>query len=117
MILRMVETSVQDLKPDQARELEEKMARIQESVAAPPILETARRVGRLMDGKISTLDEAMEALKAKMLRLTESADGLRGSTARKVVEVLSPSQSEGFGGSVVICYVVFALNSSYHIFF
>ncbi|XP_040367460.1 uncharacterized protein LOC112178235 [Rosa chinensis] len=91
----MVETSVQDLKPDQARELEEKMARIQESVAAPPILETARRVGRLMDGKISTLDEAMEALKAKMLRLTESADGLRGSTARKVVEVLSPSQSEG----------------------
>lgn len=107
LILRMVESAVEDLKPEQAteldrlkletrrseRELSETMARIQESVAAPPVLPTARRVGRLMDGQISTLDEAMEELKAAMLRLIESADGLRGSTVRKVVEVLSPSQT------------------------
>ncbi|XP_050386132.1 protein RESPONSE TO ABA AND SALT 1-like [Argentina anserina] len=107
LVLRMVESSVEDLNPEQAvkldqlkaetrrseRELSETMARIQESIASPPILETARRLGRLMDDPISTLDEAMEAMKAAMLRLTESADGLRGSTVRKVVEVLSPSQT------------------------
>ncbi|PRQ20812.1 hypothetical protein RchiOBHm_Chr7g0232201 [Rosa chinensis] len=88
MILCMAETSAGDLNSDQARqldrlkletwrrerELSETIAKIQESVAAPPILETGRKVGRLMDGEISTL----EVLKVAMLRLTESADGLRG---------------------------------------
>ncbi|KAL6297223.1 hypothetical protein ACE6H2_005365 [Prunus campanulata] len=107
LVLRMVDSSVEDLTAEQAREMEavkgetrraerelsETMARIQESVAAPLILALARRVGRLMDGEISSLDLAMETLKTAMLGVFESADGLRGSTVRKVVEVLSPEQT------------------------
>ncbi|KAM1099132.1 hypothetical protein TB2_038168 [Malus domestica] len=107
MVLRMVDSSVEDLTAEQAREMDavkgetrraerdlsETMARIQESVAAPPILALVRRVGRPMDGEISSLDMAMEMLKTAMLGVFESADGLRGSTVRKVVEVLSPEQT------------------------
>ncbi|XP_009339278.2 protein ZW2 [Pyrus x bretschneideri] len=107
MVLRMVDSSVEDLTAEQVREMDavkgetrraerdlsETMARIQESVAAPPILALARRVGRPMEGEISSLDMAMEMLKTAMLGVFESADGLRGSTVRKVVEVLSPEQT------------------------
>ena len=40
------------------------MVRLQESVEAPPMLALARRVGRLMDDEISSLDSAIEALKS-----------------------------------------------------
>ncbi|KAM1055429.1 hypothetical protein ACFX13_029655 [Malus domestica] len=99
MVLRMVDSSIEDLTAEQAtemdavkgetrraeRELLETMARIQESVAAPPILPLARRVGRLMDE---------ETLKTAMMGVIKSADGLRGSTVRKVVKLLSPEQVE-----------------------
>ncbi|KAK7844544.1 hypothetical protein CFP56_010739 [Quercus suber] len=62
------------------RELTETLVRLQESVAAPPMLALARRVGRLMDGEISSLDSAIEALKTAMLQVIEGADSLRKST-------------------------------------
>ncbi|KAF3446528.1 hypothetical protein FNV43_RR12621 [Rhamnella rubrinervis] len=78
------------------RELNEMIAKVQESVAAPPLLASARRLGRLMDGRISNLEEAIETLKNAMLRVLESADELRWSMVRKVIEVLSPDQTVKF---------------------
>lgn len=57
------------------------------------MLALARRVGRLMDGEISSLDSAIEALKTAMLQVIEGADSLRKSTVSKVVEILSPIRS------------------------
>ncbi|KAK9270514.1 hypothetical protein L1049_026095 [Liquidambar formosana] len=76
------------------RELTEAMARLQENMAAPPLLDLARRVGRLVNGEVtSVLDSVMGALKMSMLMLLESADALRGNTVRKVVDILSPAQT------------------------
>ena len=57
------------------------------------MLALARRVGRLMDGEISSLDSAIEELKTAMLQVIEGADSLRKSTVSKVVEILSPIHS------------------------
>jgi hypothetical protein len=110
LILRIVDGAVKDLKDEQARrmeevkaetkngekELTETLARLQESVAAPPMVALARRIGRVMDGEISSLDSAIEALKTSMLRVLEDADSLRKSTVSKVVEILSPVQTLKF---------------------
>uniref|UniRef100_A0A2N9GWC9 DOG1 domain-containing protein n=1 Tax=Fagus sylvatica TaxID=28930 RepID=A0A2N9GWC9_FAGSY len=78
------------------KELTETLARLQQSVAAPPMVALARRIGRIMDGEISSLDSAIEALKTSMLRVLEDADSLRKSTVSKVVEILSPVQTLKF---------------------
>ena len=52
------------------------------------MLALARRVGRLMDGEISSLDSAIEALKTAMLQVIEGADSLRKSTVSKVLEIV-----------------------------
>lgn len=78
------------------RELTEAMATIQESVATPPLLNLVRRFGKLVDGEALDLQSAMETLKLGLLRILERADRLRGSTAKKVVEILSPGQTVKF---------------------
>lgn len=97
-----MESGVDDLSSEQVRRLKllkvetvraervvmETMATVQERVAAPPILTLVRR----MDGE----GEAMETLKAAMVGVLESADELRGSTIRKVMEILSPIQTAKF---------------------
>ncbi|KAJ7958863.1 Transcription factor [Quillaja saponaria] len=75
------------------RELTETMARVQETVAAPPMLGLARRAGRLMGGEISTMDTAIEAMKRAMLDVFESAESLRVTTVKKVLEILSQNQT------------------------
>lgn len=78
------------------KELMETIAPVQESVAAPPLLTVARRVGRLMDGEISNLDGAIEKVKKALLGVLQRADELRASTVTKAVEVLSPDQKVKF---------------------
>lgn len=110
LIFRLAESGVDDLSSEQGmslkrlkaetvrseREVMEAMATVQESVAAPPILTLVPRLGRALDGEVSALDEAMESLKAPMLGVLESPDALRGSTMRKIMEVLTPIQTLKF---------------------
>ncbi|KAH7843091.1 hypothetical protein Vadar_012503 [Vaccinium darrowii] len=112
LTFRLVNNAVTDLTDEQKRrlgvlvsetkaeerELGEELARIQESVAAPPIAELVRREGRggLRDGEVDDAGEVFEALRAAMEGVVGRADLLRTRTAEKVVEVLSPVQNVRF---------------------
>lgn len=63
--LRMEEVKAETMKKE--RKLMETLARLQERVAVPPMLALARQIGRLMNGEISSLDSAIEALNTVML--------------------------------------------------
>ncbi|XP_059296483.1 protein RESPONSE TO ABA AND SALT 1-like [Lycium ferocissimum] len=86
----------------QERSLTEELAKIQESVAAPPLVERARRVGMQLlytDGitvEITDEDENIDTLKSAMENVVTDADRLRTRTAERVVGVLSPLQSLRF---------------------
>ncbi|KAF5181591.1 Transcription factor tga2 [Thalictrum thalictroides] len=106
LVFKLVANSVKDLSEEQAQmverlkgevhgeeiELEKEMAMVQESVAAPPLLEMARRAGRLIDGERREVDNVIESLKNSMQILVERADFLRVNTTSKVIEILSPLQ-------------------------
>ncbi|KAI3897792.1 hypothetical protein MKX03_013698 [Papaver bracteatum] len=80
------------------RELNNEMARVQESLALPPLVNVALRInpaGRRVDGG-ETVDAAMQTVTKEMEILVESADFLRMTTAMKIVEILSPVQSVRF---------------------
>lgn len=70
-------------------------ALVQQSVADPPVMLAARRVGAvgMVDGEESDLEEAIKVLKAGMATTMNNADQLRCSTVAKVVEILTPSQA------------------------
>ncbi|KAJ0088587.1 hypothetical protein Patl1_31358 [Pistacia atlantica] len=76
--------------------LNDELAKIQESVAAPPIMELARRWGSSVDGGITEEQEVMQSLRSALESLVASADLLRTTTARKVVEILNPVQNVRF---------------------
>ncbi|OIS98000.1 PREDICTED: protein DOG1-like 4 [Nicotiana attenuata] len=86
----------------QEKSLADELAKIQESVAAPPLMEMARRVGMQLlhtDGTnidIIDGDDNIETLKSAMENLVTDADRLRTRTAERVVGVLSPLQSLRF---------------------
>ncbi|KAJ8570756.1 hypothetical protein K7X08_037728 [Anisodus acutangulus] len=86
----------------QERCLTEELAKIQESVAAPPLVERARRVGMQLlqtDGitvQITNEDENIDTLKSAMENVVTDADRLRTKTAERVVGLLSPLQSLRF---------------------
>lgn len=108
LLFQLVSDSVPNLSSEQIRGLnrlkretmtEEKavldeLAKIQESIAAPPHLEMMREAGRqLEDGHyMSTLDESMGWLRMTLEEVVTNADSLRASTAARVVEVLTPHQ-------------------------
>jgi hypothetical protein len=75
------------------RKIEEAMASIQESMAAPPMFHLVQLVRRLVDGQVLDLDAAMEELRAAMLMVMEKADNLLGMTVWEVCEILSPEQT------------------------
>ena len=83
------------------RQLSGTMANVQEMVAGPSVLIMARRVGRLLDGQISELDSAMEALERALVGVLERADELRVSTVRNIVGILSPPQTVQFLAAAV----------------
>ncbi|KAL5721019.1 hypothetical protein ACHQM5_013628 [Ranunculus cassubicifolius] len=106
LVFRILATSVGDLSGEQGEmverlkgevkgeeiELEKEMAMVQESVAAPPLLDMARRAGRLVDGERRAVDAVIESLKNSMQVLVGRADCLRVTTTKKVIEILSPVQ-------------------------
>ncbi|OVA02715.1 Transcription factor TGA like domain [Macleaya cordata] len=80
------------------RDLNNELARVQESLAAPPIVDLARMTqGRRVNGEIGgDVDAAIQTLREAMEALVENADLVRMTTARKVVEILSPIQAVRF---------------------
>ncbi|MCL7035696.1 hypothetical protein MKW94_020390 [Papaver nudicaule] len=75
------------------RELNGEMARVQESRMLPPLVNLAL-AGKRVDGE--TVDAAVQTLTKQMETLVESADFIRMTTARTIVEILSPVQSVRF---------------------
>lgn len=110
LVFHLVDGAVDDLSPEQKVTLERvrddtrreervvtgAMVSVQEILGGPSMLQLARRVGSLVDGEIDELDSALEVLKNAMMGVLERADELRVSTARKVLEILRPSQAVQF---------------------
>ncbi|TXG58823.1 hypothetical protein EZV62_016652 [Acer yangbiense] len=110
LAFRLVSDSIHDLTEEQSHSIdrlrkeirmEEKMlnddmARIQERVAAPPIMEMARRFGRMREVDIVEDVSVNDGLRSEMEVLVANADSLRASTAAKMVEILSSSQNVRF---------------------
>ncbi|CAA2988633.1 DOG1-like 4 [Olea europaea subsp. europaea] len=78
------------------RDIEQALARIQESLAEPPIFYLMKKMGKLVDGEVTEFDTAVDDLKKSMAVIISDADDLRASTVRKIVEILSPVQSVKF---------------------
>ncbi|TMX05420.1 hypothetical protein EJD97_021719 [Solanum chilense] len=87
-----IETRIQE------RNLMDKLAKIQESVAAPPLMGLAQQYGMemLRDGEISEVDEEIEIIRTAMENVVTDADRLRTKTADSVVGILNPLQSLKF---------------------
>ncbi|OMO85031.1 hypothetical protein CCACVL1_10467 [Corchorus capsularis] len=110
--LKVVSNSVQDLSPEQSekikrlveetrveeRVLNEELARVQESMAAPPLIEVARkRARRRMSVEMAGEEAAaLDTLKKAVEEVVTGADLLRMTTAMKVVGILNPVQSVRF---------------------
>ncbi|KAF3645558.1 putative inactive poly [ADP-ribose] polymerase SRO3-like [Capsicum annuum] len=69
------------------------MAKVQERVAAPPIFEVMRRGGMLIDGEVSNLESVIDGFKQSMMSIIETAEHLRGSTVRKMLDILRQNQA------------------------
>ncbi|XP_076914367.1 protein ZW2-like [Bidens hawaiensis] len=115
LTFRIVRTAVDDMSDEQVermdrlraetkeeeRRLENEMARIQESVAAPPIVEVTRRgENSLVDWRYDEMESAVEVLRAEMEVVVGNADLLRTRTAERVVEIFTPVQNVKFLAAV-----------------
>ncbi|XP_041027079.1 protein ZW2-like [Juglans microcarpa x Juglans regia] len=114
LAFRLISNSVDDLSEDQhqrmnrlmeetkveERALNHELAKIQERVAAPPLLEILRRGRRSIDGEIREEDNVFAAWRSALDSVVANADALRTNTAVKVVEILSPAQSVRFLAAV-----------------
>ncbi|KAL8226312.1 hypothetical protein R6Q57_016144 [Mikania cordata] len=78
------------------REIEQAMASVQESVAAPTMCRLVKRVESLVDGEASDMENAIERLKGALRAVIRDTDGLRQRTGLRVLEVLSPVQKVRF---------------------
>lgn len=77
--------------------LNDEVAKVQESVAGPAMLEVARRSGMLpMNGEVDEAEDAVDSIKASMKAVVARADMLRVTTTLKVVEILDPMQTVKF---------------------
>lgn len=79
----------------QERSLTEELANIQKSVATPPLVELARRVGMQViytDNINEEVDENIDPLKTALENVVMDADRLRTTTAERVVGLLNPLQ-------------------------
>lgn len=82
------------------RALDDEMAKIQENVAAPPLMDLARSVGQhpqpFHHREIEEVDTMIESLKSSMINILSDADRLRTRTVERLVEILSPVQTVCF---------------------
>ncbi|XP_059306921.1 protein ZW2-like [Lycium ferocissimum] len=87
-----VETRVEE------KNLMDELAKIQESVAAPPLMRLAQQFGIELpsDREIREVDENIETLRSAMEIVVTDADRLRTRTAENVVGILNPLQGLRF---------------------
>ncbi|KAK4359354.1 hypothetical protein RND71_021583 [Anisodus tanguticus] len=84
-----IETRVEE------KNLMDELAKLQESVAAPPLAQQFR-IEHPGDGEIRKVDENIDTLKSAMEIVVTDADRLRTRTAERVVGILSPLQGLRF---------------------
>lgn len=90
----------------QERSLTKELAQIQESVASPPLVDLARRLGTQLlytdniNTDIEEVDGDIDQLKTALENVVTDADRLRTRTAERVVGLLSPLQSLKFLSAV-----------------
>ncbi|GMJ03235.1 hypothetical protein like AT1G58330 [Hibiscus trionum] len=108
--LRLVRDSVHDLSQDQSerlrrlteetrveeRVLNDELARVQETLAAPPLLEMVRKRARRMNEGGGEEAAALATLKKALEEVVAGADLLRMNTTLKVAEILKPEQNVRF---------------------
>ncbi|XP_057983157.1 protein ZW2-like [Malania oleifera] len=108
LAFRLVADSVGDLSEEQNRKigvlreetraaeraLAEELARVQESVAAPPLLKAARQAER--GGRMGQAEEMVGSVRVAMERVVGRADALRMRTTARVVEILTAAQNVRF---------------------
>ncbi|CAM8966668.1 unnamed protein product [Rhodiola kirilowii] len=87
---------VKRLTKAEEKELADEQARIQETVAAPPVVELARRVVRSVDGELVDLEAVLGLMRSAMETLVECADFLRFRTVMRILGVLKSGQSVRF---------------------
>lgn len=90
----MEETRVEE------RALNDKLAKIHESVAAPPLVDVARRYGRFANGEIVEEDVAIDELKSALESVLANSNFLRTTMATKLVDMLSSAQAVRFLAAV-----------------
>nr|XP_004238547.1 protein DOG1-like 4 [Solanum lycopersicum] len=84
------------LKAETKREekvIEKGMAKVQEKVAAPPIFELMKRGGTVVDGEASELESVIDGMKHSMMSMVETAEHLRGSTVKNILDILRQKQA------------------------
>lgn len=112
----VVNEAVEDLTEDQRqrlsqlsqetkmeeRDLNDELAKAQESVAAPPIVEMGRSHGRvcLRREAQEEVEGVPSEFKVALENLAASADALRTNTALRVVQILRPDQAVAFLAAV-----------------
>lgn len=110
LVFSVVRDSVDDLSDEQKqrmtrlmnetkaeeRALNDELAKIQESIAAPQLVNLARSRARLVDGEIQDEETAVETLRLALETVITDADTLRITTALKAVEILRPVQNVKF---------------------
>ncbi|KAK9069965.1 hypothetical protein SSX86_010363 [Deinandra increscens subsp. villosa] len=82
---------------EEERRLEGELARIQENVAGPAVVEVTRRGAAAEEGE---MEAAVEVLRGEMEVVVANADMLRTTTAERVVEILTPVQNVRFLAAV-----------------
>ncbi|XP_021769686.1 transcription factor TGA9-like [Chenopodium quinoa] len=107
VLLHLVSSSVQDLSAQQTQALdrlkrdtrinekavEDELARIQETAAAPPLIDAMREAAWLSEGQsLTTTNEQIQRLNASLEAVIANADSLRVTTGAKAAEILRPTQ-------------------------
>ncbi|KAL2902061.1 Transcription factor TGA7 [Bienertia sinuspersici] len=107
VLLQLVSDSIFDLTPDQSCALDwlkretkmneklvsDELARIQETAAAPPLMDAIREAAYPAEGHTFDMSrEPIEQLRASLEAVVANADSLRVTTGAKVAEILTPPQ-------------------------
>ncbi|TKY65815.1 Transcription factor TGA7 [Spatholobus suberectus] len=108
MAFQVVNTALEDLSEEQRerlsqlnqetkvkeRALNDELAKLHESVAAPPLVDMARSHGRVCFSRSFMAEEgsAPSTFKETLENLVANADALRTNTALKIVQILRPAQ-------------------------
>ncbi|KEH23189.1 putative transcription factor TGA like domain-containing protein [Medicago truncatula] len=112
LTFHLVNKTLEDLSEDQRqrlselkqeikmkeRELNDELAKVHESMAAPPVLDNVRSHGRVCLSRSFMAEEGTvsSSFKETLENLVTNADALRTETALRVVQILKPAQVLNF---------------------